>query len=112
MSSNSKLTPEQKADRKAWLAALPRGSEMSLTPDGVTVLIVPNGATNRMVTAICSPDEVKTRRKVGQYHALVRHFDGLAIPVPASFDIFNACEPFGGVEWDEDMQKFVVFTKE
>lgn len=111
MISNSKLTPEQKAARKELLTALPRGSEMTLTPDGVTVLIVPNGSTNLMATAVASPDEAKVRRKVGQFHALMRWDVGQAIPVPATFDIDAACEPFGGPEYDENAEAYRVFVK-
>jgi hypothetical protein len=113
MSSNSKLTPDQKVFRKKVMAMLPRGSEMTLTPDGVTVLIVPNGCTNLMATSIASPDEQKVRRKVGQFHALMRWAEGQAIPVPASFGIEAACEPFGGMEYDdEDAEHYRVFVKE
>jgi hypothetical protein len=112
MASNSKLTKEQKAERKEMLDALPRGSEMTLTPCGVTVLIVPNGCTNLMSTAVASPDEVKQRREVGQYHALLRYFDGIAIPVPMEFTIVDACEPFGGAEWCEEEADYNIFYKE
>lgn len=112
MFSNSKLTAEQKETRKNLMVALPRGSEMALTPDGVTVLIVPNGSTNLMATAVASPDEVKIRRKVGQYHALLRWADDRAIPVPALFDIGMACEPFGGMEYDAEAEEYRVFVKE
>lgn len=109
---NSKLTKEQKAERKEMLDALPRGSEMTLTPCGVTVLIVPNGSTNLMSTAVASIDEIKQRRKVGQYHALLRYFDGIAIPMPTEFTIVDACKPFGGAEWCEELTEYNIFYKE
>lgn len=90
MASNSKLTPAQKADRKDMIAALPDGSSMSLSLTGVTFLVVPFGAVDRVYTSVASPDEVKIRRKVGEYHALMRWAqgqDGFALP--------------GG--WDADM---------
>ena len=83
MASNSKLTYVQKAERKDMIAALPNGSSMALSPTGVTFLVVPDGAVDRVYTSVTSPDEVKIRRKVGEYHALRRWAngqDGFALP--------------------------------
>ena len=83
MTSNSKLTPEQKAVRKELIALLPNGSSFSVNSKGVTVLCVPNGKTVEIATSILSDDEQKFRRKVGEYFALIRWNDGATIKLPA-----------------------------
>lgn len=86
MASNSKLTKEQKTARKDMLAVLPKGSSMALSMTGITVLIVPDGAVDRVFTSVASPDEVKIRRKVGEFHALCRWFDDKGgFVMPAGF---------------------------
>lgn len=112
MHSNSKLTPEQKAERKEMLAGLPSGSEMTLTNDGVTLLLVPQGAVNILSTSVASPDEVKIRRKVGEYNALVRWDVGMGVPLPVSMSLDEIAEPFGGLVWDIDKEEYKVFVKE
>ena len=77
MSSNSKLNPDQKAERKAWLADLPLDATMITSVCGVTVLAVPDGNVTRFYSSVSSPDEVKVRRKVGEYWALYRWAGGL-----------------------------------
>ncbi len=81
MSSNSKLTPLQKKDRKEMLAALPRTASMSSDPiSGLTILAVPDSTVTRFYSSVMGDDEQKFRRKVGEYHALMRWDDA-----PASF---------------------------
>jgi hypothetical protein len=77
MASNSKLNPDQKAARKAWLADLPINSTMITSGCGITILAVPDGNVTRFYSSVSSPDEVKIRRKVGEYHALARWSDGM-----------------------------------
>jgi len=77
MASNSKLTPDQKADRKALLANLPINSTMATSVCGVTILAVPDGNVTRFYSSVSSPDEVKIRRKVGEYWALERWLCGM-----------------------------------
>ncbi len=72
MASNSKLSPNQKADRKAWLADLPLDATMVTSVCGVTILAVPDGNVTRFYSSVSSPDEKKIRRKVGEYWALER----------------------------------------
>ncbi len=72
MSSNSKLNPDQKCERKAWLADLPKGATIETTSCGVTVLAVPDGVVTRLYSSVSSGDEKKIRRKVGEYWALSR----------------------------------------
>lgn len=83
MPSNSKLSKIEKQVRKDMIAALPAGSSMALSDAGVTFLVVPMGAVDRVYTSVASPDEVKVRRKVGEFHALNRwdwDHDGFALP--------------------------------
>lgn len=83
MFSNSKLTPQQKAERKELLAELPDGATFANSSCGVTVLCVPDSPTLVAIsTAIMSADETKFRRKVGQYHALVRYNYGIVTILP------------------------------
>ena len=81
--SNSKLTTRQKADRKDMIDSLPEGSSMALSNSGITFLVVPSGSVDRVYTSVTSPDEAKIRRKVGEYHALMRWdagLDGFVLP--------------------------------
>ena len=83
MFSNSKLTAEQRVERKEMLRQLPKGSTMA--NDGrTTFLCVPDGTVTRVFSSVMSEDEVKFRRKVGEFYALVRHFydpsGGLILP--------------------------------
>jgi hypothetical protein len=83
MASNSKLNPDQKAERKAWLADLPLDATMITSVCGVTILAVPEGNVTRFYSSVSSPDERKVRRKVGEYWALARwHYamDGFLMP--------------------------------
>lgn len=83
MPSNSKLSKIEKQARKDMIAALPGGSSMALSDAGVTFLVVPMGAIDRVYTSVASPDETKIRRKVGEFHALSRWnlgMDGFAVP--------------------------------
>lgn len=112
MSSNSKLTKSQKFERALLIGSLPAGSEMALTNDGVTLLLVPQGAVNILSTAVASPDEVKIRRKVGEFNALVRWDIGACVPLPASMSLDEIAEPFGGLVWDSETGDYKVFVKE
>lgn len=82
--SNSKLTAEQKADRKAYKRnLLPQGVQLFSFPDvGVTVAMRATGERmGEFSASIASPDEKKFRRKVGEFHALRRFWDGQVCPV-------------------------------
>jgi hypothetical protein len=83
MSSNTRLASDQKADRKMLIENLPAGSQLAQSEDKrVTVLIVPAGVVSHMSVAIGSEHEHKFRRKVGEYVALCRYFDGQYTIVP------------------------------
>lgn len=77
--SNSKLSREQNLNRKSLkreLLAL--GGSIGLFGQGVTVCQLPEfeGSKMSLVSiSIASEDEIKTRRKVGEYHALQRMFN-------------------------------------
>lgn len=96
MTSNSKLSKIQKAERKRMISALPAGATMALSDAGVTFLVVPMGAVDRVYTSVASPDETKVRRKVGEYCALVRWntgADGFALPA-GQWDAQNLADMF------------------
>ncbi len=97
MASNSKLNPDQKANRKAWLADLPLNSTLATTRCGVTILAVPDGSVTRFYSSVSSPDEVKIRRKVGEYHALERWIGGIGdgFFLPGLWTADEVVRPFG-----------------
>lgn len=67
MQSNTKLNPMQK-DARVNMRALFEGQ---LLQNGqTTVAYVERGNTVEFSLSVCSPDEKKFRRKVGEYHAL------------------------------------------
>ena len=71
MISNSKLDALQKADRKTMLANLPKCSSI-VSCENMTILAVPDGSVTRIFSSVMSEDEQKFRRKVGEFHALMR----------------------------------------
>jgi hypothetical protein len=74
MRSNSKLTAEEKVSRKELLDALPSRYEMAMGC-GVTVLCIPDGNVTRIYSSVACSDEKKIRRKVGEFHALMRWWE-------------------------------------
>lgn len=79
MRANTKLTKEQKAERKAWMQELHSASGHIYTnvSGTVTMVVMPENSGSRIVLAtfaVASPNEEKIRRKVGEYHALRRMF--------------------------------------
>lgn len=83
MASNTKLTSIEKDDLKVFKQGMPKN--MAFGQCGrVTVLAQITGNVVRFSTAVASPDEQKFRRKVGQYHASARWFNGeiSVAPVP------------------------------
>ena len=79
MTSNSKLTPEQNAERKELkFAAFAQG--IALAHNGKTTIAFKHkGNTVELALSVASPDEVKFRRKVGEFFALCKFFDGATI---------------------------------
>lgn len=89
MLSNSKLDKIQKSDLKTLRDMFMHdGGELFSFPErGVTIAVMPalRGAecnTSRVATAVCSPNEQKFRRKVGEYVALKNMYDSKYIAVP------------------------------
>jgi len=74
MASNSKLTRDQKAARKEMREELLQqgGSIVSSEFARMTVVTFPQGNVTAVYSSVASPDEIKFRRKVGEYHALMR----------------------------------------
>ena len=74
MLSNTKLTAEQKAERKEMLAWAEEDGLHFMYDEssGTTMLVKEHENTCHVWTAVCSHDEQKYRRKVGEYYALLR----------------------------------------
>lgn len=89
--SNSKLTPEQKIERKELMQIMrdSGGEIMQDSENGATAVILSEFPGSRMVRvsfSFMSPDETKFRRKVGEYWALRRmYWDGESVAVPGTF---------------------------
>lgn len=97
MSSNSKLTPEQKTD----LILIAKQAEIrdirTLNLNGQTTMAYKDcGATVKFSLSVMAPDEKKFRAKVGKYHALTRFFNGEAVVMNHS-DFETMCEFLWGV---------------
>lgn len=75
MASNTKLTRAQKEQLKAFKAIMPKNMAFA-TVGRVTVLAEVDTNVVRFSTAVASPDEVKVRRKVGEYCAVERFQNG------------------------------------
>lgn len=94
--SNSKLTPQQKQTLLSMRRDFVRegGTLASLAP--MTVACMPTGTnTAEISTAIASPNEKKFRRKVGEYHALMRYYDGRTVSVPKGYGALGYAESLG-----------------
>ena len=93
--SNSKLNSNQKTLRKNLLVRFTGdGGEIFSFPEHrTTVAIVPEftgSKMSRVSVSICSPDEFKFRRKVGECFALDKLFMGeyVIVPTPNQTDYF------------------------
>ena len=76
MRSNTKLTTQQKMDRKLMLAQFTADGGTIGAEAPMVVVFMPTGSnTAEIATAMASPEEKKFRRKVGEYHALTRFYD-------------------------------------
>ena len=83
MTSNSKLNPVQRISRKNFLDRLKeKGGQIFNNGVNMVVIILPMGHTARVSTSVMSPTESKFRRKVGEYHALVRLCKDECIVIP------------------------------
>lgn len=78
MTANSRLTKNQKAERRAHLHTLFHAYGDIASSGRYTVAKMPEFFGSKMArysVSVCSKDEIKFRRKVGEYHALVRLFN-------------------------------------
>lgn len=88
MTANTKLTKDQKAQRREWLGEMEYlGGEVA-TAGMFTVAKLPDFPGSKMAhysVSVCSDTEMKFRRKVGEYHALRRlmEFNGNWITLPS-----------------------------
>ena len=72
MTSNTKLTSEQKLDRK-MLKNTERMQGAQIVNNGAdTIVFKVLGNSVEFATSSASPDELKFRRKVGEFHAMER----------------------------------------
>ena len=87
--SNSKISKAQKAELKAFKRKNPDAVFFSDPDTRVTLLIVPTGTgLVQVFSSVCSEEETRFRRKVGEYHAMMRYESsdsGLILPEPISF---------------------------
>jgi hypothetical protein len=83
LASNSKLCAHAKIMRKEMIRNLPRDATFA-HDEKTTFLSVPDGKVTRVFSSVMSDDEIKFRRKVGEYHALLRFYrdadGGLILP--------------------------------
>lgn len=88
MASNSKLDFFEKCDLKAFKKNHPDVQFFSFPEKGVTVAIMPTGPSMGVFSlSIASASERKFRRKVGEYHAMVRMFNNQVLPVELCDDL-------------------------
>ena len=81
MSSNTKITEDQKADAKSFLSKIktlnPGTRVYSCPQTRVTILLIPSGFDNakmsKVYVSLASIDEEKFRRWVGVYNCLARY---------------------------------------
>ena len=92
MTSNSKLTPEQNAERKDLKFAA-KDQKVQLAHNGQsTVAFQRKGNTVEFALSVASPDETKFRRKVGEFYALLQFFNNQTIKINAwDFDCMLDC---------------------
>jgi hypothetical protein len=80
--SNSKLTSEQKQFRKEFKNYSPCVVFFSFPEMGATVAMRETGQNMaEFSVSIMSNTEQKFRRKVGEYHAAIRMYEGQFLPV-------------------------------
>lgn len=83
MSSNSKLTAEQKQARKHYKASFVRhDGGVLVAVDGVTVALHRTGEhSGKFSVSVSGADEQKERRKVGEFYALERWYYDNTLPI-------------------------------
>ena len=83
MASNTKLTRAQKDELKAFKAIMPKN--MAFGARGrITVLAEVDTSVVRFASSVASPDEIKIRRKVGEYCAMCRWREGQTAIIPGN----------------------------
>ena len=73
MTSNTRLTTDQKIFRCDMMKNMPNGSQIAISASGITILTVPAGDTNMVFSSVMSADESKFRRKVGEFMVLSKY---------------------------------------
>jgi hypothetical protein len=76
--SNTKLNTRQKASRKSFLRDLESLNGSISTIGAFTVAKLPEFERSKMAlfsVSVCSDTEQKNRRKVGEFHALIKLFN-------------------------------------
>lgn len=103
MSSNTKLARGDKFLLKEFKRGNP-GAAFATSEDGrVTVLVMPHETMSmgHFTVSIASENEKKIRRKVGEFEALRRYWDGMGQPVntqyhQADYIAWNIAHTLGG----------------
>ena len=87
MSSNTKLSHGDKFLLKEFKRDNPEAAFATSEDGRVTVLVVPHPSLNmgHFTVAIASENEKKIRRKVGEFEALRRYWDGMSQPVNTQY---------------------------
>lgn len=103
MSSNSRLNVLQKGARKHMLSILTdaMGAVIASEDERVTIAFMPEFEGSRMLrvaVSVASPDEIKIRRKVGEYHALDKLFDSEFIRVPDGTNMYALAQVISGMD--------------
>lgn len=91
MQSNTKLTPDQKEERKLLLKSMPN---VTLVNNAETTFAYQEkGNTVELSLSVKSDNEKKFRSKVGEYHALRRWYDGQTVKMKTTdfFDMLDTC---------------------
>lgn len=92
MTSNTKLTAEEKAELKEMKIAAENDNVHVINLDNKTVIAYSvKGNTVEFSLAVMSPDEKKFRVKVGEYHALSRFELGYTVKMDKE-DFNTMCE--------------------
>jgi hypothetical protein len=81
MASNTKLTRAQKNELKAFKAIMPKNMAFG-TGFGITVLLEVDTSVVRFASSVASMEELKWRRKVGEYNAMQRWQDQQTAIIP------------------------------
>ena len=97
MTANTKLTREQKDQRREWLEELEYANGEIANAAMFTVAKLPDFQGSKMAhfsVSVCSDTEMKFRRKVGEYHALrkLMEFGGEWVTLPNNITAYALAE--------------------